>query len=150
MRKSSAVGILLAVAVLAGCGKEGTQRPFALEEEASLSSLSDITGAENRRSLLGRKIVLDNVVATSVVGDVTFWVGETNNTVLVVKGSELRTGEEGKRIQRGQRYRISGVIRLVETIDRQDATWKGVDGDEWTAVQNALVYVESTSIEIVR
>jgi hypothetical protein len=144
--KSNWVSAFLVATFLVGCGKDSLQKLAPALEDPTLSSVSEITGAESRRALIGRKITLDNTLVTAVVGDVTFWVGEPNNTALVVKGSELRTGQEGLRIRAGHRYRISGVIRLVENVDRTDPTWKMVDDREWAAIQNAQVYIESMSI----
>jgi hypothetical protein len=143
----------LCLALLMGCGKAGDipgTGGIGTQSDPALTSVSDITGAENRRDLVGRKVVFENVRATSIVGDVTFWVGQNNNTALVVKGSELRhQGDEG-RIRSGHNYRITGTVRLVENVPRTDPTWRLVDDREYEAIAAGLVYVESDTITLMK
>lgn len=151
MSKHLLLGLGMALLLGTACGKK--EELFGGSSGSSaLTRVSDITTADDRTALVGRKITLNRVEATDVVGDVVFWVGEPNNTVPVVLGSELRDrGEEGDiNIRRGNHYRISGVVRLVENVDRNDATWRLVDDREMDAISAARVYIETSSVELER
>ncbi len=147
MKKNIWMGVFLVLAM--SCGKETPRDPATERLEApALATVSEITTTGDRATLVGRRVEFARVQAQDVVGDVAFWIGDPNHAVPAVLGSELRGqgGEGDVSIRKGRFYKITGVVRLVENVDRSDATWALVDDREMEAISAARIYVETATV----
>ncbi len=149
MKKHLWMGLVVLLALSCGKEKEGN---IETQEASALESVSEVTASADRRDLVGRTITLPRVQAQDVVGDLAFWIGDPNNAIPAVLGTELRDqGAEGDvSIRKGRFYSIIGTVRLVENVDRNDPTWALVDDREMEAISNARVYIETAEVTAVQ
>jgi hypothetical protein len=100
----------------------GTTAAASTSSAAVIRELETITGAADGHELVGRKVDL-HVPVQSRANDVSFWVGEKDNRMLVVMERDRRTGAERQRgepamhyispVHAGQQADIAGSIQKV-------------------------------------
>jgi hypothetical protein len=137
--------VLALLFVVLGCGKEKGAEPQAATE--TIADLSAISSASDRRALVGRKVDIADAPVSQVVGNYVFWAGDPHSGVPVAREDKMRSPVI-EHVRRGDRVRILGVVRLLETVPDSDLLWDTVNADEKRDIQAAQVYIAAESVAI--
>lgn len=145
MKQFIALLFLIAALLVGGCGKD---KEVAPESMPAITSIDEISGASDKSSLVGRKVEYTSAIVRDVVGDYVFWVGDQNGALPVTLEAELRgLAKDGNiRIQRGDRLKISGTVRLVSELPADDPFWRLIDAEEKREIEASGVYVAGDSV----
>jgi hypothetical protein len=124
----------------------GAAAPVLIQE------LDTITGANDGRPLIGRRVDLQVTVRDP--NDVAFWAGEGDNRVLVVFGRDSRDGagrQEGlpsshgiEPLQAGQAARVSGTIQRLPEAE-QMYSWR-LTGHDVAELAGRGIYVRADRV----
>jgi hypothetical protein len=118
-----------------------------------ITDIETITGTNDAMSLVGRRVDL-HVDVQDRANDHAFWVGSSDNRLLVVIGRDTRDGGQRQRgepshhriapVRGGQRAAISGVIRPVPHVE-QRYSWNLTKHDE-QELADRKVYVDAETV----
>src|SRR4051812_31205599 len=121
MQKPSVALLSLALFLVIGCGHDNAANTTS-PEQATITDMSTLTTAADRRKLVGAKVDVPNARAEQVVGTYFFWVGQGHAAVPVVRGDKLK-GPVQEHVRAGDTLRITGTVRLLENVPATDPTW---------------------------
>lgn len=140
--KFSAVA-LLSMVLLMSCGSETPK-----EKQDALSSVDSIMSTGDRRAFVGRQVRLKAVVVRDVVGDFTFWVGDSTGTSqlpVVIKAQADGGGEGEVAVRTGQTVEVNGTILQADSMPKD----KFLDAQEKRDIQAAQVYLMATEVFVL-
>ena len=146
---AGAVAVVIAV-VIAGnvLGRPGASPPATDgapasvgSERATVTDVCDITTARDG-ALAGSPVDLDDVPVESVTGDVTFWIGCSDQTAYVVLDEEEQP-ETAVTVRAGQR------LRIVGTIDETPVSATQVPDGDRALLDGEALYVRAETVEII-
>ncbi len=137
-----AVSLTLVLAV--GCGKDGEGIAPA---KPAISNIDEITGAADRRSLVGSRVDIPSAPAQAVVGNYVFWAGGANQAVPVVRMDKIK-GPVKESVRKGDTVRMSGVVRLTSAVSATAPMWDKINDSERADINNAIVFIEADTIQI--
>lgn len=133
------------VFALIGCGKEDGSGTQAASE--TITDIGVISTTADRRTLVGRKVNIPDAPVSTVVGNYVFWAGDRHSGVPVAREDKMRTPVV-EHVRLGDRVRISGTVRLLETVPDSDLLWDKINEDEKRDILNARVYIAADSVAI--
>lgn len=141
---------LLVLAV--GCGKDAA-KPADDASKPAITDISAVTGAADRRSLVGRRVDISSAPAQQVVGNYVFWSGGVNSAVPVVRMDKIK-GPVTEHVKKGDRVRLSGVIRLMSEVPESHKMWETAKGGKISESRRAdmigaIVYIEADVVQVV-
>jgi hypothetical protein len=97
------------------------------------------------------QVALRNARVLSVVGDYTFWIGDSaeHRVPAVLKG-ELTGRQQERQVQvrTGQIVRIFGIVRLLGGAQEIDESW-ATDARERRALDASPIYISADRVVIV-
>ncbi len=144
----SAVSVLF---VLLGCGKDnGIGTGNGNETQGGNNTISELTvisSTADKRSLVGRKVSIADAPVDEVVGNYVFWAGDTHSGVPIVREDKMRTPVV-EHVRRGDRVRVLGTVRLLESVPVSDLMWDKVNENERRDILAAQVYIAAESVAI--
>lgn len=140
---------MMLILALGGCGKDNSTAgtPGAVTP-TTITDLSTITQAADRRALVGRKVEIPNAQAQQVVGTYVFWAGDTHSAVPVVRLDRMR-GPVAEHVKRGAQVGMSGTVRLLSSVSATDPLWTHVNERERNDMLGAIVYIAADNVLIV-
>lgn len=149
MKRSSAKSFYLLCLLtlgLVGCGEDKNRTSGStVSPGPAITNIGDIAGAADRRELVGRSVSIEDGTVQAVVGFFIFWGGDDHNQIPVVRLDKL-AGNETRPVRAGDKVRIYGTVRLVESIPDGDRIWQTVNDNEKTEIKNATVYVAADRV----
>jgi hypothetical protein len=124
-----------------------------IETTGVITSWSELQNVADRQNLVGRRINIDNLIATRISGDSTFFVGdrttpESERLFVVLRNlGESETGAMG----RDGRYNVDRMeeMRLMGTIERlgpNDPDAWMLDETDANMVRNGNVFVAASNL----
>ncbi len=131
---------------LAGCGEDKNEQRSPGSEAPSITTIDDITGAPDRRELVGRSVSIEDGTVQAVVGFFIFWGGDDHNQVPVVRLDKMAGGDP-QPVKVGDNVRIFGTIRLTESVPESDRMWETVNENEKAEIRNATVYIAADRVQ---
>ncbi len=131
---------------LAGCGEDKNEQRSPGSEAPSITTIDDITGAPDRRELVGRSVSIEDGTVQAVVGFFIFWGGDDHNQVPVVRLDKMAGGDP-QPVKVGDKVRIFGTIRLTESVPESDRMWETVNENEKAEIRNATVYIAADRVQ---
>lgn len=137
----------LACLFLVSCGKDEGENAPAVESAPAITDLMAIAGSNDRRSLVGRKVEASGASVQGVVGNYFFWAGDLRQQIPVARLDKQR-GAATERVEAGFRVKITGTVRLVESLPETDPLWDEINARERTDIKAAIVYIAADPVEI--
>jgi hypothetical protein len=134
---------LSAAFMLSSCGKDDKGATTA-----TVTDINSILQASDRTTFVGQAVNVDNVTVDSVVGTYVFWAGSSHSGVPIFRKDRLE-GTATERVQRGDKVRINGTVRLVDTVPATDPLWEMVSVEEKADIQNAKVFISADKVQII-
>jgi hypothetical protein len=136
-------------------GTAGSHEGAKPDEDATvLREIETITGANDAMALVGRRVDL-HVDVQARANDHAFWVGPTDNRVLVVWGRDNRDSSERQAgapasdevalVRDGQRAAISGVIEPIPIAEGR-FSWDLTEQDQ-RELGERKVYIRADSVK---
>lgn len=133
------------------CGKDNgaSTNPAGPGGPAAITDMATITQTADRRTLIGRKVEVGATQVEDPVRQYVFWAGVNNAAIPVVRRDKLN-GPVTTHVRKGSVVRLSGTIRLVETIPVTDRLWEGIANRpaELNAVKAAIVYIDAEAVTV--
>ncbi len=130
---------------LTGCGKE--DNPL-LSGDDTIRDISAIANTADRRELVGKKVDIQDAKVQSVVGNFIFWAGEPHTAVPVARVDKMN-GPVNDHVRSGDKVRLVGVVRLLETVEADDKFWESVNEDEKKDILGARIYIAADNVIIL-
>lgn len=111
-----------------------------------ITDLAEIIGAADAAAVAGREVAIEGAPVQSVTGDVTFWVGSSEeDRVFVRMDEEASGGEQGIQVREGQTLRLTGQ---ADEIPADLVEWE-LSEDDQAALAEEATYVSASKVEIV-
>jgi hypothetical protein len=138
-----------------GTGGARTDRPAPPEDfsPATIKEIETITGDLDGHQLIGRRVDL-HVNAQNVVNGRAFWVGSSDNRLLVVIARDTRSGGQHQRgdapshrispAHRGQKTTISGTIQKVPAVETMES-W-GLTTADKAELADRKIYIRADNV----
>lgn len=130
-----------------------TPTDTASESAATIKELETITGTNDGHELVGRKVDL-HVPVQSRANNVSFWVGEKDNRMLVVMDRDRRTPTDRQRgavadnpispTHAGQQADITGTIQKLPRVEAM-YSW-GLSRDDWNELASRPLYIRADAV----
>lgn len=139
---------ILAFGLLAvvGCGKDDDAKTQPIEQQPAITDVRTIADTADKRTLIGRKVEIDNAITQEIVGNYVFWAGETRySAVPVVRQDKIKGGATSP-VRVGAVARISGTIRFVESVSAADPMWDKVSEKEKRDIESAKIYIDAERV----
>ncbi len=146
----ASIGAVVAVAVLVvlvrppapappRAGAAGAQSVPQCERD-----LAAVTRATDAAALAGRCVQLDGAPVLSVTGDVTFWLGTSDQDRAFVVLNERTQGERAVTVRPGQRLGITG------TLERTPVRGVALDAGDARALEREVIYIRAERVSVTR
>jgi hypothetical protein len=116
-----------------------------------ITSLDVFWSTPDQLSLRGVQVALRNARVISVVGDYTFWIGNSaDHRVPVVLKGELtgRQSEKQVQVRAGQVIRVFGIVRLLGGAQEIDESW-AIDARDRRALDASPVFISADRVTTV-
>lgn len=116
-----------------------------------LTDLSAIISAQNKQSLVGRRVQLDDVKVQKVIGERGFWLGEADNRMFARLDQRLNQGsaEWDVVIKDGQTRTLTGELRELPSMD-EIRGWGLVSEADAKTLQDRGYYIHVESLKDTR
>ncbi len=116
-----------------------------------LTDVLVIFSTPDRRSLVGRRVQLDNVRVQKLVGERGFWIGDGDRRVFARLDERLNQGsaEWDVVIREGQTRSLTGEIREMPSAE-QIKNWGLVDAAEMKTLQDRGYYIHVDRLQETR
>lgn len=118
-------------------------------EAEEIRDLSTITQDPNPSNLAGRSVRLDSVTVLEVINDNLFWVGTTENGLLLVSVDDktigLFTDDGPTGLQPGETVSLQGELRQVPSVDEIMTQWN-LDESQANALSAQEVYLLANEV----
>lgn len=138
-------------------GTSGRTREVAtdagIDSPATIKELDTITGDNDGHELVGRKVDL-HVPVQSRANNVSFWVGEKDNRLLVVVDRDRRTSSQRQSgeiapatfapLHAGESADIAGTIQKLPYTEAM-YSW-GLSRQDWDALASHPVYIRADAV----
>jgi len=136
-------------------GTSGTSaiEPTDAASNATIKELETITGASDGHELVGRKVDL-HVPVQSRANNVSFWVGNKDNRMLVVMDRDRRTSAQRQRgavadnqispVHSGQQADVTGTVQKLPRVEAM-YSW-GLSRDDWNELANRPIYISADAV----
>ncbi|WP_141734065.1 hypothetical protein [Oligoflexus tunisiensis] len=120
--------------------------------DGTMNHLQTILDSQDKASLAGKKVELQQVEVQSVIGDQSFWIGPSPSQQVFVTFAEIPTpGKpmEGQvAIKAGQKVNLSGVIRSMPTLSEEWLKRNKIDDRTASLLRQQAIYIQSTEIKV--
>lgn len=135
-----------ALLTILSCGKDDKgQTP---PEAPTITDIATISNAPDRRALVGSKVDISEASVQSVVGTYVFWAGEPRTGVVVAREDRMR-GPVTEHVRAGGRCRITGTVRLLETLPATDLFWDHISDSERRDILGSQVYIAADTVSVI-
>ena len=125
----------------------------ASDAAATIKELETITGDNDGHELVGRKVDL-HVPVQSRANNVSFWVGEKDNRMLVVMDRDRRSAAQRQQggvannpispVHAGQQADITGTIQKLPRVEAM-YSW-GLSRDDWNELASRPLYIRADAV----
>lgn len=149
MKKHLLASLAFPLLLVISCGKDNGASNSPTSPAATITDMTTITQTADRRSLVGRKVEVGATQVEDPVRQYVFWAGVNNAAIPVVRRDKLN-GPVASHVRKGSVVKLSGTIRLVETIPATDRLWEGIANrpNELAAVKAAIVYIDADAVTV--
>lgn len=138
---------LLALFLTVSCGKDDTI--VQTGPEASITDINVLASAPDRTTLVGKKVDLSGATVQTVVGTYVFWAGDPHTAIPVVREDRMN-GNVTEHVRAGERVRVTGVVRLLETVPSTDKLWDKITDQERRDILSSRVYIAADKVTIIK
>jgi hypothetical protein len=135
--------VLSLVLLIAACGKKDENKT-----PPTITDFNQILQASDRTSLVGSPVDVDNVPVDTVVGTYVFWAGSARTGIPVFR-ADREKGHIKEHVKRGDKVRLTGTMRLIETLSSTDKLWENINEQEKQDIQNVKVFLSADQVQII-
>ena len=142
-----AAASVLALFVTLSCGKDDKSTQVN-PEPALITDMSVISNAPDRTALVGKKVDISSATVQSVVGTYLFWAGDPRTAVPVAREDRMHDSV-AEHVRAGEHCRITGTVRLLETVPSTDVLWDRINDQERRDLLASRVYIAADKVSVV-